>query len=183
MYGIDTIGFEQQRGLEAYAGPGHWNDADMLVVGLRGKSKEITGAGCTDTEYRTHFSLWCMLAAPLMIGCDVRTLDGATRRILTNREAIALDQDSLGKQGYRVSRNGFCELWKKPLAGGQIGLGVFNRGDNRRVIPVHWSDLELTGPYQVRDLWAHEEKGVADTSISVEVEPHGCVLMRMTPLV
>jgi alpha-galactosidase len=183
LYGIDTIGFEQQRGLEAYAGPGHWNDADMLVVGLRGKSKEITGAGCTDTEYRTHFSLWCMLAAPLMIGCDVRSMDEATRQILTNREAIALDQDSMGRQGYRVSRNALCEIWKKPLAGGDAGVGVFNRGDDRRAIPVHWSDLELTGPYQVRDLWAHVEKGVFDESIRMEVEPHGCVLMRMTPLV
>ncbi len=183
LYGIDTIGFEQQRGLEAYAGPGHWNDTDMLVVGLHGKSREITGAGCTETEYRTHFSLWCMLAAPLMIGCDVRNMDASTLEILTNREAIALDQDALGRQGFRASRNGFGEIWKKPLSGGQVGVGIFNRGDERRTISAHWSDLELAGPYLVRDLWAHSDKGFFDASLSTEVEPHGSVLLKLTPVV
>ncbi len=181
LYGIDSIGFEQQRGLESYAGPGHWNDTDMLVVGLHGKSKEITGAGCTDTEYRTHFSLWCLLAAPLMIGCDVRQMDPVTKEILTNRDAIALDQDSLGRQGSRVSRNGFCELWKKHLADGEIGVGIFNRGDDRRTIPAHWSDLEINGKYQARDLWLHTELGEFEQCFNADVEPHDCVLLKLTP--
>jgi alpha-galactosidase len=181
LYGIESIGFEQQRGLETYAGPGHWNDTDMLVVGLRGRSREITGTGCTDTEYRTHFSLWCMLAAPLMIGCDVRNMDEVTRLILTNPEAIAIDQDPLGQQGYRASRNGMCEIWKKPLADGQLAVGLFNRGDKLRPVPVDWSDLEISGRYQVRDTWAHADLGIFDGSCSAEVEPHGCALLRLTP--
>jgi alpha-galactosidase len=181
LYGIDSIGFDQQRGLEPYAGPGHWNDTDMLVVGLHGQSREITGAGCTDTEYRTHFSLWCMLAAPLMIGCDVRQMDPVTREILTNAESIALNQDALGAQGNRASRNGMGEIWKKPLSDGQLGVGVFNRGDKVLTLPVHWSDLEISGKYHVRDLWAHKNLGIYDPTFSIEVEPHGCALFRLTP--
>jgi alpha-galactosidase len=181
LCGIESIGFEQQRGLEAYAGPGHRNDTDMLVVGLRGRSKEINGAGCTDAEYHTNFSLWCMLAAPLMIGCDVRSMDDVTHAILTNHEVIAIDQDALCQQGYRTSRNGMCEFWKKPLADGHLGVGIFIRGDKTRTVPVHWSDLEISGKYQVRDLWAHADMGIFDSSYSAEVEPHGSVLLRLTP--
>ncbi len=181
LYGIDSIGFEQQRGLESFAGPGHWNDTDMLVIGLRGKSREITGPGCTDNEYRTHFSLWCMLAAPLMIGCDVRNMDVATCEILTNREAIDLDQDSLGMQGYRASRNGLCEIWKKPLSDGHLGVGIFNRGDRIQTVASHWSDLEISGGYRIRDLWAHSDLGNYDSVFSSEVEPHSCVLLRFIP--
>ncbi|HTX92572.1 MAG TPA: glycoside hydrolase family 27 protein [Anaerolineales bacterium] len=181
LYGIDSIGFDQQRGLEAFAGPGGWNDTDMLVVGLRGRSKEIAGAGCTDSEYRTHFSLWCMLAAPLMIGCDVRSMDAATREILTNAEAIAVDQDPLGRQGSRASRNGMGEVWVKPMAGGQLAVGLFNRGDKRLALPAAWSDLEIGGRYRVRDLWAHTDLGVFDWAVRAELEPHGCALFRLTP--
>lgn len=180
MYGIDTIGFEFQRGLEPYAGPGHWNDADMLVVGLGGASKEIAGAGCTATEYQTHFSLWCMLAAPLMIGCDVRTMDASTQAILTNRDLIALDQDPMGKQGYRVSRNGSVEVWKKPLIGGSYGVGLFNRSDKRRTVRAHWSDLEISGPYLAHDLWSGKDLGKIENEYSAEVPPHGCVILMLT---
>jgi alpha-galactosidase len=181
LYGIDSIGFEQQRGLEAYAGPGRWNDTDMLVVGLRGRSREISGAGCTDAEYRTHFSLWCLLAAPLMVGCDVRSMDAITQSILTNPEAIAVDQDTLGQQGYRASRNGLCELWKKPLADGQLAIGLFNRGDRSQPIPTAWSDLEITGKYRLRDLWAYADLGVFEDTFTAEVAPHACVLLRLVP--
>lgn len=182
LYGIESIGFEQQRGLEVYAGPGHWNDADMLVVGLRGQSREIAGAGCTDIEYRTHFSLWCMLASPLMIGCDVRHMDAVTHQILTNREVIALNQDPLGQQGYRVCRHGQCEVWKKPLANGEYGVALFNRGDKERLVSAHWSDLEIEGAYRVRDLWQHEEIGVFREYCEASVLPHGCVVWRLTPV-
>ncbi len=182
LYGIETIGFEQQRGLQAYAGPGHWNDPDMLVVGLRGSSRQIAGAGCTDNEYRTHFSLWCLLAAPLMIGCDVQAMDATTLEILTNREVIALDQDSLGRQGFRAARNGQAEVWKKPLAEGGLGLGLFNRDDKRQTVRAHWSDLEIEGNWELRDLWAHADLGMFDHEFSVEVPAHGCVVLRMTPV-
>ena len=181
MLGIDTIGFDLQGGLEAYAGPGRWNDPDMLIVGLHGESKEIAGAGCTTTEYRTHFSLWCMLAAPLMIGCDVRRIDPVSLETLTNAELIALNQDPLGKQGWRVARNGQTEVWKKPLTNGEIGVALFNRSDRRRVVTAHWSDLEIAGAYMMRDLWAHADLGVEETACKAEVPPHGCTVYRLKP--
>lgn len=181
VYGIDSIGFEQQRGLASYAGPGHWNDPDMLVVGLRGGSREIVGAGCTDVEYRTHFSLWCMLAAPLLIGCDVANMDAATREILTNRELIAIDQDKLGQQGYRAARHGQTEIWKKPLADGETAVALFNRGTKRQKVRAHWSDLEISGMWLARDLWTHTDLGVLENEFSAEVAPHGCTVLRLSP--
>ncbi len=180
---IESIGFERQRGLEGFAGPGHWNDPDFLVVGLNGKGRQSPGQGCTDIEYRTQFGLWCLLAAPLMIGNDVRTLDAATREILLNREAIALDQDPLGQQGYFVGCDfpPSTEIWKKPLSGGELGVGLFNRHWQRTRIVAHWSDLEIRGAYKVRDLWAHEDRGAYDQEFSAEVDPHGCALLRLTP--
>ena len=177
--GIDTIGFEQQRGLEAYAGPGGWNDPDMLVVGLRGRGS-IGGPGCTDTEYRTHFSLWCLLAAPLMVGCDLLNLDQVSLEILTNPEVLALDQDPLGKQGHRICRLGRCEVWVKPLAGGNLGVGVFNRDDSTQILEVHWSDLDIEGKWHVRDLWLHTDLGVYEDHISVEVNSHACCILRLS---
>jgi alpha-galactosidase len=180
-HGVEIIGFEKQRGLEAFAGPGHWNDPDMLVVGLYGKSRQIPGEGCTDTQYRTHFSLWCLLAAPLMIGCDVSQMNAATRDILLNREVIALDQDPLGQQGYFVCRNNLKEVWKKPLTSDCLAVGLFNREPRTAQITAHWSDLEISGAYAVRDLWAHADLGVYSDKFAATVEPHGCVLLRLTP--
>ncbi|MGQ0603352.1 MAG: glycoside hydrolase family 27 protein [Anaerolineales bacterium] len=178
---FESIGFEQQRGLERYAGPDHWNDPDMLIVGLNGQSRTIHGPGCTEAEYRTHLSLWCLLAAPLMIGCDVRALTEATKAILLNREAIALDQDPLGEQGFRVSRYSLCETWKKPLRGDALAVGLFNRGPHRATVGAHWSDLEINGRYWVRDLWEQRDLGIFDDQFSAEVSPHGCVLLRLEP--
>jgi alpha-galactosidase len=119
-----------------------------------------------------------------MIGNDVRTLDAPTREILLNREAIALDQDPLGRQGYFVGYDfpPNTEIWKKPLAGGELGVGLFNRHWQRTRIVAHWSDLEIRGAYKVRDLWAHEDRGVYDQEFSAEVAPHGCALLRLTPV-
>ena len=177
--GIDSVGFEQQRGLEAYAGPGGWNDPDMLVVGLRGRGA-IGGPGCTDVEYRTHFSLWCLLAAPLMIGCDLRSLDAASLEILRNPEMIALDQDPFGKQGSRACRLGRCEVWVKPLANGDLGVGAFNRDDVTKVVNIPWSDLEIEGKWHARDLWQPADLGVYDDLFSIELESHACCMLRLS---
>ncbi len=177
--GIDSIGFNMQRGLEIYAGPGRWNDPDMLVAGLRGKGA-VSGPGCTDTEYRTQMSLWVMLAAPLMISCDLRRMDAVTRDILTNPEVIALNQDPLGRQGYRVCRNGSAEVWVKPLQNGDLGVGLFNREKAARMVTAPWSDLELSGLYSVRDLWSKTDMGVYDDAYSFELDGHGSVLLRLS---
>ena len=175
--GIDRIGFDFQRGLEQYAGPDGWNDPDMMIVGLKCKGF-IPGGGCTDEEYRTHFSLWCLLAAPLMASCDLRSMDAVTREILTNTEVIALNQDPLGKQAGWV---GAGEVWAKPLANGDLGVGLFNRSNDRTWVNAHWSNLGITGSYQVRDLWQHADLGLFDDKFSAEIAPHACVILRLSP--
>jgi len=178
LRGIDTIGFSQH-GLESYAGPGGWNDPDMLIVGLYGQGA-IGGGGCTETEYRTHMGLWCLLAAPLMAGCDLRTMSASTREILTNPEVLALNQDPLGKQGFRVSQIEGREVWKKPLQNGDLGVGLFNRGEATAVVTATWSDLGIEGRHAVRDLWARQDLEDASTAFSAEVPAHGSVLLRIT---
>jgi len=116
---MSRLGFELQPGREKYAGPGHWNDPDMLEIG---------NGGMTDDEYQTHMSLWCILAAPLLAGNDIRDMKPNIAGILMNKEAIAVDQDKLGKQGVRVAKNGDLEVWSKPLADGGHAVGLFNRG-------------------------------------------------------
>ncbi|HZT40527.1 MAG TPA: glycoside hydrolase family 27 protein [Bryobacteraceae bacterium] len=166
---MSDIGFNRQLGLEKYAGPGHWNDPDMLEVG---------NGGMSAAEYRTHMSLWAILAAPLLAGNDIRTMTAETREILCNREVIAIDQDKAGHQGYRISKEGEAEVWAKPLAGGDWAVGLFNRGESPVRITVRWSDLKLSGRRKVRDLWAHEDMGAFE-NFSAEVQPHGVTLVRV----
>jgi len=184
---IVHIGFEQQAGLEPYAGPGHWNDPDMLVVGMYGRGNVARG-GCSDAEYRSHFSLWCLLAAPLIIGCDVRNMNQTTRDILLNREAIAVNQDALGRQGYRIGKVGYAgemaEVWAKPLEDGSIAVGLFNLGTMAgRLVSVAWESLGLHDrrPCLVRDLWAHEEVGVFTGGFTARVDSHDVALVRIIP--
>ena len=166
---MESIGFKQN-GLEKYAGPGHWNDPDMLEVG---------NGGMSATEYRTHMSLWCLLAAPLLAGNDLRSMPAETLAILTNREVIAIHQDPLGKQGYRVAQQGANEVWAKPLAGGEWAVGLFNRGPEAAKVTVHWKDIGLSGKHHVRDLWAHQDRGNPKDEFWYEVPSHGVVLLRV----
>jgi len=182
--GIDVIGFEMQRGLEAYSGPGRWNDPDMLVVGMRGKGNVSGENGCTDDEYRTHFSLWSMLAAPLLIGCDIRAMDAVTLETFSNAEVIALNQDELGKQGFRVAMHARTEIYKKPLLFGELGVGVFNRSKTPSRTRVFWSELGIRGRYAVRDLWTHQDRGELDetSELWVDLAPHACAIFRFVPV-
>ncbi len=163
---------DKQVGLEKYAGPGHWNDPDMLEVG---------NAGMTVTEYRSHFSLWCLLAAPLMAGNDLRSMSRDTAEILTNKEVIAVDQDPLGIQGTRVRDNGDTEVWMKPLSDGSKAVVLFNRGKKRTRIGVTGKEIGLTSQAKVRDLWAHKELGTIRESYSASVPSHGLVMIRVSP--
>ncbi len=180
--GIITI-LDKQIGLEKHAGPGHWNDPDMLVVGLNGKgrSSSANGAnGCSEDEYRSNMSLWCLLAAPLYACCDVRQMDETTRSILTNVEAIAVNQDVLGKQGYRVAKDGDLEVWAKPLSGGDWALGLLNRGTEEAAIEARWSDIGVDGKYTVRDLWQHKDMGPFDEAVTLDVAGHETKLLRLS---
>jgi len=165
--------------LEKHAAPGGWNDPDMLVVGL-GNKGYIKGGGCNSAEYETQVSMWCILAAPLMIGCDIRNMNAETRRILTNPEAIAVDQDPLGKQGNRVARTASTDVWRKPMANGHLAIALLNRGDQETTITANWKDLGVKANESlgIRDLWLHKELGSFRGSFSAKVAPHATLLLR-----
>ena len=164
------IGFAQTT-LADFAGPGHWNDPDMLEIGNGGMSGD---------EYKTHFSLWAMIAAPLIAGNDIRNMTPDTRAILTNKEVIAVDQDSLGIGGKSLNNSGEIEVWKKPLVSGDIVIAVFNHS-NRDMRPViSWKTLGLDETYAVRDLWAHEDRGKTTGVFSEPVTSHGVIMLRLT---
>jgi len=155
------------------ARPGAWNDPDMLEVG---------NGGMTDDEYRAHFSLWAIMAAPLIAGNDVRTMSPATRDILTNREVIAVDQDSLGVQGTLVSeRAPELQVWMKPLKDGSRAVVLLNRSALQTVISASWWRLRISGPARVRDLWAHADLGIFTGRYSATVPAHGVVMLRVAP--
>jgi alpha-galactosidase len=165
----------------AAARPGAWNDPDMLEVG---------NGGMTNDEYRAHFSLWAIMAAPLMAGNDVSEMLGdsrrarATRDILLNREVIAVDQDSLGVQGMIVQNYPpELQVWSKPLADGSRALVLFNRASVPTNITANWSRVGIrTGKARVRDLWRHADVGVVENRYTAMVPSHGVVMLRVTPV-
>ena len=169
---VDIVDAEDA--IYSYAGPGHWNDPDMLEVG---------NGGMTVTEYHSHFSLWALLAAPLMAGNDLRDMTPEIRDILTNREVIAVNQDPLGRQGRRVWKNGDLEVWSKPLAGGARALILFNRGSAEQQITAHWTDLYYPGNLtaSVRDLWQKQDLGKFIGKFSASVPSHGVVMVTVKP--
>jgi alpha-galactosidase len=166
---------DQVNGLESYAGPGHWNDPDMLEVG---------NGGLNENEARAHFSLWCILAAPLMAGNDLRNMSPAIHDILTNKELITVNQDPLGRQGRRVQREGELEVWAKQLADGGRAVALLNRSDASAKITASWTMLGYPAALgvSVRDLWAGKDLGVSTESYSAEVPSHGVVVVRVMPV-
>jgi alpha-galactosidase len=169
---MSTIGFAQGE-LAPWAGPGHWNDPDMLEVG---------NGGMSDDEYRTHMSLWAMLSAPLLAGNDLRNMSATISEILTNREVIAVDQDKDGKQGKRIAKSGEQEVWLKTLSDGARVVGLFNRGSRPAQISVKWADVGLgAAPARARDLWAHSDVNLQGTEYSTTVTAHGVVMLRVGP--
>jgi len=159
-------------GLAQYAGPGHWNDPDMLEVG---------NGGMTDTEYQSHFSLWAIMAAPLIAGNDVRSMTAATKNILTNADVIAVDQDPLGVQGKPISTSTTLEVWSKKLSGDQsYAVVLFNRTTASADITVTWASLGITSSSAtVRDLWTHTDLGPTPTQYQATVPSHGVVMLKV----
>lgn len=141
---------------------------------------EVGNGGMTAAEYRSHFSLWAIMAAPLIAGNDIAHMDEATRSILLNKDVIAVDQDTLGVQGRRVSKEGDSEVWIKPLSGGAVAVLLFNRGAAPATIHATADQLGLAaGRLKVRDLWAHKDAGSWNGAIQAIVEPHGVAMFRI----
>lgn len=166
--------------LYPYAGPGHWNDAEMLEVGNGGMNKE---------EYKTHFSMWCMLATPLMAGNDLRKMDADTKEILTNKEVIAVNQDKLGEQARRFMDMGEKEIWAKPLANGELAVCFLNRTESVWKLDYDWHKQTIyfadevnihKKEYKIRDLWKHQDIGTTKAHTQYEIAPHGVLMVRLS---
>jgi alpha-galactosidase len=166
---MSVIGFSQN-GLEKFAGPGHWNDPDMLEVG---------NGGMKPDEYRLHMALWAVLAAPLLAGNDLRSMTPETKDMLINNEIIAVDQDPKGVQGHRVWDEGPREIWAKPLADGSFAVGLFNRGESELKFILEFKTLGINGQAKLRDLWLHKDLGVSQDSYATTVPKHGAVLLKV----
>jgi len=172
---------DKEKDLAKYAGPGYWNDPDMLEVG---------NGGMTTEEYRTHFSLWCMLAAPLMAGNDLGNMSPETADILKNAEVIALDQDALGKQGFCYRDNGDYEIWIKKLVNNEKAVCLLNRGDEEKTVQVDYNVLLKANDnywasepyklenYKLRDLWEHKEVSLEKSTVFVKMPPHSVKVYR-----
>jgi hypothetical protein len=135
---MSAIGFAQT-GHEAFAGPGHWNDTDMLVVGNVGWGPTPRPTRLKPHEQLTHITLWCLQAAPLLLGCDMSTLDDFAIALMTNDEVLDVSQDPLGKPAGRISQQGRLEVWARPLADGTHAVGLFNRGGTAQTVAVTWA--------------------------------------------
>ncbi len=171
-------------GLERYSGPGHWNDYDMLIVGLDGKSKQLVGSGASNTEYRTHFSLWAMVSSPMLVGADVRKLDAYSLQTLTNKEIIALNQDAAGNVAQKVRDDGDLEVFAKELADGSHAVLLLNRGSATAEITFSpRRDMQVPmDRYSVRDLWQHRDMGTYEIAFTAEVQSHEARVFRIRQL-
>lgn len=172
------IGFSQN-GLEKYAAPGRWNDPDILVVGNVGWGWTIHPTKLTPNQQLTHITLWAILSAPMLIGCDMSNMDKFTVDVLTNSEVIDVNQDPLGKQGFRVSKDGFSEVWMRPLHDGTLAVALFNRYFEKMDVTAQWKDLGLKGTQPVRDLWQKKDLGNFSDAFTATVPAYGTVFVKI----
>jgi len=167
---MSVIGFAQN-GLGKFAGPGHWNDPDMLEVG---------NGGMKHDEYLTHMTLWAILAAPLLAGNDLRSMSDETKGILMNPEVIAVDQDTKGVQGHRVWDEGPLEIWARPLADGSQAAALFNRGESTLKITLDFKAIGAPASVKLRDLWERKDLGTKEKSYTADVPSHGVVFLKVS---
>ncbi|HNY29112.1 MAG TPA: putative Ig domain-containing protein [Candidatus Sumerlaeota bacterium] len=180
--GIDQIINANER-WESMAGPGHWNDPDMLVVGWVSVGSAMHPSRLTPNEQYAHISMWCMFAAPLLIGCDLAKLDDFTLNLLTNDEVLAIDQDALGKQATRIATEGEVKIYLKPLEDNTLALCFLNCGSGEST--VEFKDMAvkgLPGKMRVRDLWRQKDQGEVEGAIKATVPSHGVMLYKLTPI-
>ncbi len=170
--GMDWVRIlDMQVGLEKYAGPGHWNDPDMLEVG---------NGHMSHNEYKAHFSFWCLLTAPLMAGNDLRDMDDETREILMNKDAIAINQDKAGIQGRKAYDDSDYEIWIKQLANNDLAVIFFNRNKKKSEFPTLWEKLGIEKDMKVYDIWGHTEVGTTETIDSVSIARHSVLFYRLS---
>jgi len=174
---LSGIGFSQYIP-SPYSAPGHFNDPDMLVVGKVGWGPSLHDSRLSPDEQYTHISLWSLLSAPLLIGCDMSQLDEFTLNLLTNDEVLAVDQDALGAGAARVYDKEGIQVWIKPLKDGQRAIGIFNLGEKTSVATLHFADLGLPTRLKLRDLWRQSELGAFSDSFSTHIPSHGVLLLR-----
>jgi len=182
-WGVMQI-LDMQKGLRAYAGPDHWNDPDMLEV----------GNGMTANEDRAHFSMWCMLAAPLIAGNDLSNMTNETKEILTNKEVIAVNQDSLGIQGFKYFEKDGLEIWFKPLMNDNWAVCFLNRSTKSIELNFQWNNYIVidsvfnkeanfkTNKYQIRDLWLKKEIGTTEKNFQAIIPSHDVIMLRLKPI-
>ncbi len=188
---MSQIGFSQDKA-SPYAGPGHWNDPDMLVVGKVGWGPSLHPSRLTADEQYTHITLWSLLASPLLIGCDMSQMDEFTLSLLTNDEVLEVNQDPLGRQATPIRQESGIEIWSRPLEDGSLAVGMFctggqspvesfNWGDEKSFtkIRLDWADLNISGSHKVRDLWRQTDLGEFTNGFEAEVPYHGVVFIRI----
>jgi hypothetical protein len=175
---MTDIGFDQTVQWK-HAAPGHWNDPDMLVVGWVGWGPTLHPTQLTANEQYTHISLWCLLSAPLLLGCDLTRLDAFTLNLLTNDEVLAVNQDPLGAQARRIADTDSVQVWAKPLEDGSTAVGIFNLSLKDKKAGVSWADLGISGTQTVRDLWRQKDIGAFSDALEVDVFSHGVVLVSV----
>lgn len=155
----------------------------MLVVGIYNDSRAVVNTkgipGCSDEEFKTHMSLWCLMASPLLCGNDIRNMNASTREILFNPEIIAVNQDLLGKQARRIRDDGDLEIFAKPMADGSRAVGLLNRSEAVAKITVSLKELGLSGNWSIRDLWMHKDLGKLSDKFTTDVPSHGCSVIRI----
>ena len=181
-HSVSEIGFSQDA-WAAHAGPGHWNDPDMMVVGQMGLLEKQRPSHLTADELYSHVSLWAIQAAPLILGCDLEHLDEFTRGLISNDEVLAIDQDELGRQGGRIATNGGVDVYAKPLEDGSTALGFFNRGDQeRRHALTRIKELGLGERLRARDVWRQQDLPDLDKRTVLTLPAHGVLLLLVRDL-
>jgi alpha-galactosidase len=175
--GVSQIGFNQDD-WTSFGRPGHWNDADMLVIGYVGWGPQLHNTRLTPDEQYSHISLWCLLSAPLLIGCDLDKLDPFTLNLLTNDEVLAIDQDPLGKSGSRVATCGPVDVYMKELEDGSFAVGYFNRGSSEYTFTTNIDRYGLGGTQKVRDLWRQKDLPDASAVLTLTIKPHGVLFYK-----
>ena len=177
---MSGIGFSQEK-WSAFTTQGHFSDPDMLVVGYVGWGKPHP-TKLTANEQYTHISLWSLLSAPLLLGCDLDKMDSFTLSLITNDEVLDIDQDALCKQAKRIYSKDYSDVYAKPLDDGGIAIGLFNRSKDKATISITFKDLGITSQWIIRDLWRQKDLGIYSEKVEAEVEPHGVVLVKLIPI-